>query len=166
MKLKTWHIVGLIYIIVLGTFLHFSYKLSGENYLAGYFSAVNESVWEHLKLIFWPAFTFSLIEFFAYGKYEPDFFAVKMCGIIIAMAFIVIFFYTYSGILGFSLPAVDIASFAVSAIGCQYVSYRLIMSDSTNEKADSLRGFVVLMIIAVCFIMWTYSPPSLGIFWG
>jgi len=166
MKLKIWHITGLIYIILSGTLLHFTYKLSGENHLVGYFSAVNESVWEHLKLIFWPSFSFSVVEFFSYGKNEPDFFAVKMCSTVTALAFIVVFFYTYSGVLGFSLPLVDIASFIISAFLCQYVSYRLLLDESTNEKADSLRGFVVLVVISVCFIMWTYTPPSLGIFWG
>ncbi len=166
MKLKAWNIAGFIYIIAIGTFLHFSYKLSGENHFVGYFSAVNESVWEHLKLIFWPAFSFSIIEFFAYGKAEADFFAVKMCAIVMAMAFIVIFFYTYSGVLGFSLAPVDIASFVVSAFICQCISYRLLLSEGANEKADNLRGFVVMMIIAMCFVTWTYNPPSLGIFWG
>ena len=166
MKLKTWHITGFIYIVLIGTFLHFTYKLSGENHFIGYFSAVNESVWEHLKLIFWPAFSFSVVEFFAYGKNETDFFAVKMCSIVIALSFRVIVFYTYSGVLGFSLPTVDIASFIIAAFLCQYLSYCMLLGDSTNEKADSLRGFVVLMILSVCFIMWTYTPPSLGIFWG
>ncbi len=166
MKLKIWHIVGLIYIIVLGTFLHFTYDLSGQNHFVGYFSAVNESVWEHLKLIFWPFITFSIVEFFAYGKREADFFAVKMCGVMAALLFIVIFFYTYSGVLGFSIVTIDIASFIVSAFICEYISFRLLSGDSTNEKADSLRGFVVLMLLGSCFILWTYNPPALGIFWG
>ena len=166
MRIKIWQIAGFVYIALLGVFLHFLYKLSGENHFAGYFSAVNESVWEHLKLIYWPALTFSIIEYFAYGKHSADFFAVKMCGIVVAMTFIVTFFYTYSGILGFSLAAVDIASFFIGAFFCQFVSYRLSMGNSTNEKADGFRGLVTLILIGVCFIIWTYNPPYLGIFWG
>ena len=39
---------------VLGTLFHFVYGWSGENPVAGLFFPVNESTWEHLKLIFFP----------------------------------------------------------------------------------------------------------------
>lgn len=166
MNIKKWHIAGLVFIITVGIFLHFAYDLSGQNMIVGYFSAVNESVWEHLKLIYWPAALFMIAEYIAYGRYEPDFFAVKMCAVCCALAFIVIFFFTYSGVLGFTLLGVDIASFFVAAILCQYISYRLFMSDTSGDSADNLRGFVVLLLLASCFILWTQSPPSLGLFWG
>lgn len=166
MKLKKWHIAGFIFIVCFGTFLHFAYDLSGQNELVGYFSSVSESVWEHLKLIYWPAMIFAVGEYFAYGRYEPDFFAVKMCGVFCAMSFIVTFFYTYSGILGFNLLGVDIASFILSAALCQYISFRLFSSESSGDGADGLRGFVVLALMAACFVLWTYAPPELGLFWG
>ena len=166
MNLKKWHFWGFLFILAMGVFLHYAYELSGENHIVGYFSAVNESVWEHLKLIFWPALWFSLAEYFAYGKHECDFFAVKMCSIFCAIAFIVVFFYTYSGILGFSLVAVDIASFALADALCQYISCRLFMADSAGDRADNFRGLVVLLLLAACFILWTYCPPNLGLFWG
>ncbi len=165
MNFKKWHIWGFAFIIIAGVFLHFAYELSDEAKLVGYFGAVNESVWEHLKLIFWPVFLFSLIEFFAYGKNVKDFFAIKMCSLFCSLMFLVVFFYTYSGILGFSLPALDIGLFFVSAFLNQYISYRLLTSSGSGDNSDSFRGFIVLMLLAVCFIIWTYSPPMLGIFW-
>lgn len=166
MNMKKWHIGGFVFVLAMGVFLHFAYELSGKNHFVGYFSAVNESVWEHLKLIFWPAFWFSIAEYFAYGKHESDFFAVKMCSIFCALAFIVVFFYTYSGILGFSLAGVDIASFIVADALCQYISCRLFMADSSGDRADNFRGLVVLLLLSACFILWSYCPPSLGLFWG
>ncbi len=165
MNYKKWHIWGFVFISIFGVFLHFAYGLSDEAKLVGYFGAVNESLWEHLKLIFWPVFLFSLIEFFAYGKNEKDFFAIKMCSLFCSLMFLVVFFYTYSGILGFSLSAVDIALFFVSSFLNQYISYRLLTSDGSGDNSDSFRGFIVLMLLAVCFIIWTYNPPMLGIFW-
>jgi Family of unknown function (DUF6512) len=40
-----------VVIVVAGTLLHFVYGWSGQNALAGLVSPVNESVWEHTKLL-------------------------------------------------------------------------------------------------------------------
>jgi hypothetical protein len=58
-----YEMVGTVFIIILGSILHFTFEWSGGNPVAGAFSAVNESVWEHLKLVFWPALLFMLIDY-------------------------------------------------------------------------------------------------------
>ena len=63
-KLKTVQIVVIILAIVFGTLLHFTYEWSGENRIVGLFSATNESVWEHLKLVFYPMLILGLIEYY------------------------------------------------------------------------------------------------------
>ena len=166
MNIKKWHISGFVFILLLGTFLHYAYNLSGQNEIVGCFSAVNESIWEHLKLIFWPAFIFSFAEYFFYGKKEPDFFSVKMCAIFSALVWIVASFYTYSGVLGFNVFIVDIFIFISAAFICQYISYRLLQKETYAEPADNLRAFVVLLLFVLCFVVWTKNPPDLGIFWG
>ena len=50
-----YELVGMVFIIILGTLLHFTFEWSGFQEIVGVFSAVNESVWEHLKIAFWPA---------------------------------------------------------------------------------------------------------------
>lgn len=51
MSLKT-NLFRFIFISVLGVLLHFTYEWAGDNAVVGLFSAVNESTWEHLKLLF------------------------------------------------------------------------------------------------------------------
>ena len=51
-----FQLITIIFAIILGTLLHFTYKWSNKNMLVGAFSAVNESTWEHLKLLFFPYF--------------------------------------------------------------------------------------------------------------
>lgn len=166
MKLKRYHIALFFFVLILGTLLHFTYNLSGQEKIVSYFSAVNESVWEHLKLIFFPALIFSVIEYFAYGKERADFWAIKMTSILSAIVFIVVFFYTYSGILGFNLPVLDILSFFVATFILTFISYNMQKQASTGSKGDSIKAMVVLILLTVCFIMWTDNPPDLGIFWG
>ena len=166
MSLKKWHIAGFLFISLAGVLLHYAYALSEQNHFVGYFSPVNESIWEHLKLIYWPSVIFMIAEHVTYGKSEADFFAVKMCSMIGALAFVVTFFYTYSGVLGFSLLAVDIFSYFASVGICPLISYKMFCVPTDGDKSDNLRGIVALIILGVCFVMWTYAPPYLGIFWG
>ena len=61
---KLWGIIGFVFVGVLGVILHFLYEFSGNNLIVAPFSAVNESTWEHLKLAFFPMFTWAIIQFF------------------------------------------------------------------------------------------------------
>jgi hypothetical protein len=97
MKLKRWHIVGAIVTLVLGTLLHFTFDWSGGNLFVGLFSAVNESVWEHLKLLAVPILLFAIIEYFAYGRAYDNFIPAKLLSVLAGMLTIVVFFYTYTG---------------------------------------------------------------------
>jgi len=62
-KLKNWEIFGIFFLIIVGSFFHFLFELSNYNIVVAAFAAVNESVWEHLKLAFFPLLIFSLIEY-------------------------------------------------------------------------------------------------------
>ena len=47
-------IAGILFTAIAGTLLHFAYEYSMENPLVAMFAPVNESTWEHMKLLFWP----------------------------------------------------------------------------------------------------------------
>ncbi len=166
MTLKKHHIIGFFFVLILGTVFHFVYDWSGQMTIVSYFASVNESPWEHLKLIFWPALFYGVYEYFSYGKLRNDFFAVKMTAIVSALLFTLIFFYTYSGILGFNLLALDIADFILADGICFALSYYMLSSSDAGSFSDSLKGMAVLLVIAMCFVLWTNNPPDLGVFWG
>ncbi len=63
-SLKTIEIISFIIASLLGVIFHFIYGWSGENAVAGLFFPVNESTWEHLKLIFFPILLVSIGEFY------------------------------------------------------------------------------------------------------
>ncbi len=160
-KIKNFQIISAVFVCILGTLLHFTYELSGENGLVGAFSAVNESVWEHLKLLFFPMLLSTIIGYFCIGKNTSNFLCAKTLGILTSMLFIVVFFYTYTGIIGKSIVFVDIASFFVAVILGEYLSYKLMIS---NFKCNNTVAIIILVIILICFIVFTYSPPNLEIF--
>ena len=61
-RLLFWELAGFLWTVAAGTLLHFVYDWSGGNQIAAAFSGVNESTWEHMKLLFFPLFL-SLIIF-------------------------------------------------------------------------------------------------------
>jgi hypothetical protein len=76
-----YELMGIIFIVILGSLLHFTFELSGHQPLVGMFSAVNESVWEHLKLGFWPALAYAIVEYRCLKKLTNNFLFAKTVGI-------------------------------------------------------------------------------------
>ena len=77
-KLRRWEIAGFLLTGIAGPLLHFAYVWSEESRDAAAFSSVNESTWEHMKLLFVPVFLFTLVEMAALmGRYQ-NLLAVKL----------------------------------------------------------------------------------------
>lgn len=160
-KIRNYQIVSAIFVCVLGTLLHFTYEFFGENMLVASFSAVNESVWEHLKLLFFPMLFTTIIGYFYIGKNAPNFLCSKLFGIITSILFIIIFFYTYTGIIGESIVFIDIASFFVAVLLGEYLAYKFMTS---NLRCNNIIVTIILVSILICFIVFTYFTPNIGIF--
>lgn len=164
-KMKKCNIAGFVFTSVTGTLLHFAY----EKFPTAFWSvigAVNESTWEHLKLLFWPFFIFTIIEFFAYGKKIKGFWLSKAIGVLLGMTSIVVLFYTYSGILGYNVTFIDISLFFIAAIISYVVSYKLNSSviSYTGKINPDIIGIIIFIITAVLFAIFTYMTPEIGLF--
>lgn len=153
-------IINTIFILILGTLLHFTFKLSNSNFLVGTFSSVNESTWEHLKLLFYPIAITALIGHF-YIKIDSNYLCIKTRAIIIALLFTVVFFYTYTGVLGTNFTFLDIGSFFMAVILCQYYTYKKI---KTNSSCDNFSASIILLVLFLCFIIFTFTPPHIALF--
>jgi hypothetical protein len=161
-KVLALEIVGTIFIIFLGTALHFTYALSGNNLLVGSFSAVNESVWEHLKLPFWPSLLWMLIELYPLRKIVSNFFAAKAIGTIIMVVLIPAVFYSYT-VFTEEILAVDIATFMIAVIIGQIVTYKLLKQETKSKTAETI-AIITIALMAMLFIVLTFYPPHLPIF--
>lgn len=159
-KFLKFQFFSAIFAIVLGTILHFTYEWSNQNSLIAAFSSVNESTWEHLKLAFFPMLISTIIGFFIFRK-DTNFLCSKAIGIITAISFITIFFYTYTGILGRNIAFIDISSFVIAIILGEYISYNKINS---HFKCNNKIAIIVLAFLLFCFIFFTYNPPKIQLF--
>jgi len=98
-RLFRWEAVGFLFVCALGTLLHFAYAWSGGNALVGAFASVNESTWEHMKLLFFPMVLFSAVQFAVTGQNYPNFLAVRAVSVLAGALLIPVLFYTYTGAL-------------------------------------------------------------------
>ena len=160
-KILKFEIFSIVFVSVLGVILHFAFEWSNQNPLVGIFSAVNESTWEHLKLLFFPMLLTTILGYFYLRKSAPGFLCARILGIIISMLFTIILFYTYSGILGTNISFINIGIFFLSVFVGEYISYRILISTSSCEVSKTLIAFGLLLF---CFILFTYFPPQIGLF--
>ncbi len=158
-----WELGGIAFIIVLGSLLHFAFEWSGEATPVAWIAAVNESVWEHLKLGFWPALVYAAIEYSRFGKSANNFFFAKTLGIYLIPITIVVLYYVYTAIFGHGLLIVDIAIFVVAVIVCQLVSYKLLTASPLPEKLNRF-ALIALVVLGILFVLFTFYPPHLHLF--
>ncbi|MDD2482183.1 MAG: DUF6512 family protein [Lutispora sp.] len=157
-----WQILSVLWVIIVGSVLHFTYEWSGNSPIVGAFSAVNESVWEHLKLGYWSMIFFCLIEYPFIKDYANNYFFAKAVGIFAMNLFIVLFFYSYTAMLGKHSLILDVIAYILGAVTYGVVSYR-IMIKSFNRNLNVV-GFILLVMFGSLFILFTYYPPHLPIF--
>lgn len=163
-KLKIVQIVVIILAIVFGTLLHFTYEWSGENRIVGLFSATNESVWEHLKLVFYPMLILAIVEYFVVKKEANNYIEAKSLGIFLAIAFIIVFYYTYTGIIGKTFFIIDILTFIISIILGEWVSYKLMIRKSESTTLSKILSSDIIFYFLISFILFTYNPPNINLF--
>lgn len=161
--LKT-QIVVIIISIILGTLLHFTYEWSGENKIIGIFSATNESVWEHLKLVFYPMLILGIIEYFILKGKANNYIEAKIIGIFTAISFIIVFFYTYTGILGTNFFIIDILTFIISIILGEYVAYKIMNLEEQSTNMTKILSGIILTFFLICFITFTFKTPNVNLF--
>ncbi len=163
-KLIKAELIVILFSLVLGTLLHFTYEWSGENLFVGSFSAVNESVWEHLKLVFFPMLIAAIVEYFFVKDVANNYVEAKTIGIFTAIFFIVVTFFTYSGIIGTSIIAIDILIFIISIILGEYIAYKLMKRKDESTVATEVLSIIILTFLFICFVIFTYLPPEVNLF--
>lgn len=161
-SIPRWQVVGFLFTAIAGTFLHFLFDLTRGNIIAALFSAVNESIWEHMKLLFYPMFAFAMIEYFCWGKDLPQFWCVKLAGIMLGLLLIPVLYYTYTGILGVNADWFNITIFFLTALAVFYIETRLFQN---HECAiPSAVAFILLCLIAATFTALTFVPRHIPLF--
>jgi hypothetical protein len=158
-----WELGGIAFIVVLGSVLHFAFEWSGRAIPLAAIAAVNDSVWEHLKLGFWPASVYAGLEYSRFGRSTNNFPLAKTLGICLIPITIVFLHYAYTAILGHGLLQIDIAIFVVAVLVGQLVSYRLLIASPISARPNRFAP-IALAVLAILFVVFTFYPPQFTLF--
>lgn len=162
-RLFFWEAGGFLFTAAVGTLLHFVYEWSGGSLLTAAFSAVNESTWEHMKLLFFPMFLFSVAQVCVLGRNYPNFLAVRAVSILAGLLLIPVLFYTYTGVLGFHVMWADAAVFFLAALGAFALDFRLLRQSRLSQSWQQVLGLAALWGLAFCFVWCTFRPVPLAL---
>ncbi len=161
-KLFLWQFAGFVLSTAFGTLLHFLFSFTQFLPFAP-FSAVNESTFEHMKILFFPTFLFAAVQVTFFRKEYKDFWGVKLLGTSAALLTIPTAFYTLSGVFGV-LPAwLNVLIFFLSAA----VGFRLetaLFKKGVKPFNNSLLPLSVFFLFAAAFVVCTFFPPHIPLF--
>ena len=154
-----WQWAGFGVVTLGGTILHFLYDWTGGSTWIAPFSGVNESTWEHMKLLFWPLFLFAVVQR-PFSRQQDNFWPVKLWGTLLGLWLIPVLFYTWNGALGKSPDWVNISIFYISA-GVVFLFEGWAFKTGRLSCNSSRLSFAVICLLGVLFMTFTFAPPRI-----
>lgn len=161
-KIKWEFVIGIIFVVFAGCIFHFAYDWTGKNGIVGLFVPVNESVWEHMKLLFFPMLFYFPV-FVMISKKDRSCVVSSYCtGILTGTSLIPILFYVYTNILKRDILVLDISIFVLCTVAAFGTVYFLNRSCRLKDYSALLCGLVIVSLL--CFLVFTCYPPDHIIF--
>jgi hypothetical protein len=164
-KLLTWEIAAVFFILLFGSGLHFAFELSNYWFPVAPFAAVNESIWEHLKMVFWPGLIFFTVQY-AFLKNDAcaeQFWTAKALCLILMPLLIAAGWYGVVAVTGEHYFVVDIALFIGAIIAGQLLSYA-VLSGKIVVGPNPRLAFLPIFLLAMAFTIFSFYPPKLSLF--
>lgn len=153
-----YSVVGILFVIVLGFIAHFLFEATNRNPVVAAFTPVNESVWEHIKLLVFPYLLFVFLMWLVFGGCIDNFIPGIILGVIVGSIFMVFAFYTYIGALTREHDlSIDIMIFILAIILTFIVAYCVFVSPTLSHNAH-LVSAISLAFYVLLLILFTYYP--------
>lgn len=176
-RARRWNRCGFIILFFVGTLWHFLFNLSGHFPLIGAFTPVNESIWEHGKILIWPITLWWLLGMAlirpmraAWPQGDVDVerrqarWLLGACAAALtALAVMIAGYYTYTGALGLHALWADILLFAISLGAGQAVGLR-VFAKGTRRRSVRVLAAAILAALLISSVVFTFWTPYLPIF--
>ena len=162
-KPETYTLLGILVLFAVGSLFHFLYSLTGECFIIGLFVPINESIFEHTKMVVLPVFIWWFI-FYLFRKkdlFVNAWFTSALIAMISAIIAIPMLFYFYSQAFGIESLIIDIlillASLAIGQIlGLHYYRH--------GKGIEYYFAIFLMIVIIILFAFFTINPPAFPIF--
>lgn len=169
MRLKReeiWIVTGVPVLFLIGAIFHYLYKLCGESVIVGALAPVNESVWEHNKMIVLPIILWWSIYYIVFHKSrqipKKKWFTAAMVSLISGLLLIPMIFYFYTGAFHIELTVIDILILFVALVVGHLLGLHI------YRHADGVPMWVCMVVfigVMGIFIVCTFLTPHIAMFW-
>lgn len=174
MKTKQIFIISCILSIILGTLIHFVYEWSGDNLIIGLVAPVNESIWEHLKLVLLPSTLFGILIYYYLKRNSmkdksneyTNFWYYLSGSIIIGMVIMVMGSYLFHAIAKTDSLIMNISLYVLVMVTTFYLTYMFSQDEGLNKKLGNrnLYGSAFILFLFMAFELLTAFPFNHHIF--
>ncbi len=160
-----WILWGIPFLFVIGSLLHFAFDFLGQNPVVGLFAPVNESVWEHIKMVVWPTILWWTVYYRIQGERQGILKDTWLCGalaaLLVSMAAIPMLYYFYTSAFGVEILWVDILILFLAISAGQLWGLHVYRYGKGCDPATVL---VIFGIVTLLFMFFTFFPPHFPLF--
>ncbi len=156
MSLKKIKIINVVFLFLLSFLWHFVYDWFPNNIFALFFP-VNESIWEHMKIIYFCLFMGSILEFVLCKKNNikiNNFYIEAMVKSILGVIFYLIIFIPLYLWLGESL-LISISLMLITYIFMEYIGYKILTGEEMNIN---ILPVIIIVLGCIMFVILTFYP--------
>ena len=156
MSLKKIKIINVVFLFLLSFLWHFVYDWFPNNIFALFFP-VNESIWEHMKIIYFCLFMGSILEFVLCKKNNikiNNFYIEAMVKSILGVIFYLIIFVPFYLWLGESM-LMSISLMLITYIFMEYIGYKILTGEEMNIN---ILPVVIIALGCIMFVILTFYP--------
>lgn len=156
MSLKKIKIINVVFLFLLSFLWHFVYDWFPNNIFALFFP-VNESIWEHMKIIYYCLFMGSILEFVLCKKNNikiNNFYIEAMVKSILGVIFYLIIFVPFYLWLGESM-LISISLMLITYIFMEYIGYKILTWEEMNIN---ILPVIIIVLGCIMFVILTFYP--------
>ena len=156
MSLKKIKIINVVFLFLLSFLWHFVYDWFPNNIFALFFP-VNESIWEHMKIIYYCLFMGSILEFVLCKKNNikiNNFYIEAMVKSILGVIFYLIIFIPLYLWLGESM-FISISLMLITYIFMEYIGYKILTGEEMNIN---ILPVIIIVLVCIMFVILTFYP--------
>jgi hypothetical protein len=161
-SLLKWELTGIVVVFLLGALFHFLFELTGSHPPVGAFVPVNESVFEHLKLTYWPTVIWAIFSYNFLRSTANNFIIAKATAVIIMPLMVLAIFYTYTSFTDDNV-IIDILSLLAAVAVGQYINYLILKFRPLPVWLTVLSVFLIA-VVACLYVVLTFYPPHTQLF--
>ncbi len=165
-QFEKWIYISVPLIVSLSAAGRHIYNLTNQAEILAPFVSINKSIWEYLKTLVFPILMFWAAAYFARYRLKITREAAitgATLSALMAPVMTVMLYYFYICAFGVYSKVIDFLIVVFSVMTSQFTTHHICVN-MYPSKRQSVRAFMIIIIMISVVILFTYYPPKLPIF--